>query len=307
MRLKKSLSDSMVSENEGEKMLNSEDVKEFARTSRADLVGIADIERFKDIPAQHHPTSIFPEAKSVIVIGRRITRGTLRGVEEGTQFGIYNLYGCDWLENRFLAMTTFKVAEFLEDNRYEAVPLPNLPHQIPPMGIAVKPGHPEPNVMIDFDDAAVRAGLGEIGYCNIFLTPEFGPRQRVQIILTDAELKADPLCQNEVCDRSKKHKEFCPLGAINPEKEKSIVICGKEMRVAEIDYEKCKICENGAQPNSYHPSGNPDRLAAICTRSCIDYLEKNNKLKTEFKSPFRKRVPWKIEYIKSNALKKADM
>jgi hypothetical protein len=42
----------------------------------------------------------------VVVLGRRITRGTLRGVEEGTQFSNYRLYGYDWLDNRFVASTT---------------------------------------------------------------------------------------------------------------------------------------------------------------------------------------------------------
>jgi len=272
----------------------SKKVKRFAKESGADLVGIANIERFKYVSAQHNPISIFPEAKSVIVIGRRITRGTLRGVEEGTQFSIYGIYGYDWLDNRFLAMTTFKVAEFLEDNKWEAIPLPNLPPQIPSMGIAVKPNQPEPNVMIDFDDAAVRAGLGEIGYCGVLLTPEFGPRQRFQLILTDAELEPDPLLQEEICDRCMECIKNCPLNAINPKKEKEIIICGKKMKIAEIDYTKCASCKNGATSNRYHPTGNPDRLAAICVRSCMDHLEKTNKLKNKFQNPFRKRPVWKI-------------
>lgn len=275
-------------------MLTAEKIKEFARTSGADLVGIANIERFKDIPAQHNPISIFPETKSVIVIGRRITRGTLRGVEEGTQFGIYSIYGYEWLENRFLAMTTFKVAEFMEDNRWEAVPLPNLPHQIPPMGIAVKPDQPEPNVMLDFDDAAVRAGLGEIGYGGMFLTIEFGPRQRFQLILTDTELEPDPLLKESICDKCLACVKSCPLNAISPEKEKELVICGKKMMVAEIDYTKCSSCENGVCPNRHHPAGKPDRLAAICIRSCINHLEKADRLKNKFSSPFRKRPVWEI-------------
>jgi len=269
-------------------------VKEHAKEHGADLVGIASIDRFKGISPQNHPCSIFPEVKSVIVIGRRITRGTLRGVEEGTQFANYNIYGRDWLSNRFLPMVTYKVAEFLEDNRWEAVPLPNLPPQTPPMGVPVSPDKPAPNVMIDFDDAAVRAGLGEIGYLDVFLSPEFGPRQRFQIILTDASLVPDPIFSGQICDRSKKLAEFCPLDAIHTEKERTLEICGKKMGIADIDYEKCKICKNGASRNSAHPSGNPDRLGAICIRSYLDYLEKNNKISNGFQSAFRKRLPWKI-------------
>ena len=60
--------------------------KEYARSVGADLVGIANIERFEDVAPNRHPSSIFPEARSVVMIGKRITRGTLRGLEEGTQF-----------------------------------------------------------------------------------------------------------------------------------------------------------------------------------------------------------------------------
>ncbi|MGQ9631634.1 MAG: hypothetical protein ACUVXI_15185 [bacterium] len=276
-------------------MICAEEVKRFAKEARADLIGIANIERFADIPAEHNPTSIFPDAKSVIVVGKRITRGTLRGVEEGTQFDLYNIYGRNWLNNRILAMTTFRIAEFLEDNGWEAVPLPNLPPEVPPMGIPVRPNQPAPNVMIDFDDAAVRVGLGELGYCGFLLTPEFGPRQRIQMILTDAELEPDPILEGGICDRSgERHAEFCPLGAINPERERTVRICGKEMVVADVNYERCKTCKNGAHPNPYHPSGKPDRLAAICARNCLDYLERNSKIKNIFRNPFRKRPPWGI-------------
>lgn len=272
----------------------SEKVKKFAGKSGADLVGIANIERFKDILAQHSPVSIFPEAKSVIVVGKRIVRGVLRGVEEGTQFSIYDWFGYDGLDNRTLAMTTFMVAEFLEDHRFEAVPLRNLPPQTPPMGISVKPNLPPPNVMVDFDDAVVRAGLGEIGYCRVLLTPEFGPRQRFQLILTDADLEPDSILKEKICDRCMECVKNCPLEAINPDREEELTIYGKKMLISEVDYEKCKVCKNGARPNRYHPSGNPDRLAAICVRSCIDHLERTNKINSKFQTPFRKYAPWKI-------------
>ena len=263
--------------------------------SGADLVGIADIERFQGLAPQHDPRSIFPEARSVIVLGRRITRGTLRGIEEGTQFSNYRLYGLDWLDNRFVAITTFRTAEFLEDNGWEAVPLVPLPPEVPPMGIPVKPDLPPPNVLVDVEDAAVRAGLGEIGYARFFLTPRFGPRQRFQAILTDAVLEPDPIYADPICDRSPDlHARFCPLGAIDPAREETLVICGKEMTLAEVDYATCRGCENGARPNLYHPAGKPDRLGALCARSCLAHLEEEGRMGNAFKSPFRKRTPWTV-------------
>ncbi len=270
----------------------TQQLKEHARQSGADLVGVAGIDRFKDIAPEHNPLAIFPEARSVVVVGRRITRGTLRGVEEGTQLSIYNLYGYDWLDNRFVALTTFRVAEFLEDHRWEAVPLAPLSASIPPSGIPVKPGLPAPNVMVDIEDAAVRAGLGEIGSCRVFLSPQFGPRQRFQAILTDAVLEADPILQTPVCQACRDLDKVCPLGALSDENETELEVCGKRMALAEVDYGICRSCKNGAQPNAHHNHALPDRLAALCARTCLARLEKAGRLGNKFQYPFRKRVPW---------------
>ena len=161
------------------------------------------------------------------------------------------------------------------------------------MGIPVREGLAAPNVLVDFDAAAVRAGLGEIGYLGLFLSPEFGPLQRFQIILTDAPLDADPILEKEICDHSKELRKFCPLGAISG-KETVIDICGKKMLTADINNKICTECKNGALPNRYHPAGNSDRLGALCSRNCIDYLEKKGKLERKFVNPFRKRKAWQV-------------
>ncbi len=266
--------------------------KELAASVGADLVKIASIDRFEGISKQNHPASIFPEAKSVVVIAKRIVRGVLRGIEEGTQFDSYHLYGRTWLNNRNLAMSTLKVAEFLEENGWEAIPLPNIPFQMPTMGIPVREGQPAPNVLIDMDDAAVRAGMGEIGFCGMLLTPEFGPRQRLQAIITDAPLDADPILEDPICSGCKEHATYCPMGAINADSVKTICICGKEMPVASIDHSICKSCKNGACPSMFYPDGPADRNAAICTRSCIQFLEESGKVSNAFHNPFRQRPAW---------------
>jgi len=270
-------------------------LKQHARASGADLVGVAGIGRFEGLDPQHNPRYIFPEARSVIVLGRRITRGTLRGVEEGTQFSNYNLYGYDWLDNRFVAMTTVRTAEFLEDRGWEAVSLLPLPAEVPPMGVPVRPNQPSPNVTVDLEDAAVRAGLGEIGYAGLFLSPQFGPRQRFQAILTDAPLDEDAIYDGVLCDRGRElHASLCPLGAIDTASETVLEICGKRMKVATIDYAKCERCENGARPNLYYSGGKPDRLAAICARSCLAHLEEAGRLDNTFHTRFRIRKAWAV-------------
>jgi hypothetical protein len=268
--------------------------REYAKTVRCDLLGIAPIERFAGLAPDRHPASIFPEVKSVVVVGKRIPRGSLRGVEEGTQFLSYQYYGYSWLEDRFLSTTSARMAEFLEDHRWEAIPLLNLPPEMGPVGVAVRPGKPAPNVLLDFDDAAVRAGLGEIGYLGAFVSPEFGSRQRFFLILTDAPLKPTPISAETVCERSKEFGRYCPVGAIDVNAETTLEIAGKSMTVAAVDYGKCATCRNGAVANRRHPSGKPDRLAAACMRSYMVHLEKHGKVKNSFVNPFRKRPAWEI-------------
>ncbi|MBF0243923.1 MAG: hypothetical protein HQL31_01455 [Planctomycetes bacterium] len=241
-----------------------------------------------------HPASIFPEVKSVIVVGKRIPRGALRGVEEGTQFNTYSSYGYSWLEDRFLSVPTVKVAEFLENNKWEAIPMINLPVEMGPMGVPVSADKPAPNVLVDFDDAAVRAGLGEIGYLRTFVSPEFGTRQRFYMILTDAVLTPTPISKASICDRSKNLAKYCPLGAIDASKEEVIEIAEKRMKVASIDFGKCAQCKNGALANRRHPKGQPDRIAAVCMRTYMSHLEKADKLLNKFVNPFRTRPPWAV-------------
>ncbi len=274
--------------------------KDYCRSRGADLVGIASMDRFEGVPPQNDPRNIFPDAKAVVVIGRRITRGSLRGWEEGTNRDIYEMFGYSWLDKQFVALTNFEATEWLEDEGWEATPVMCYPPEMPPQGIPVREGRPGPNVNLDMDYAAVAAGLGEIGLHGVFLSPEFGPRQRFQAVITDAPLTADPLCEREICSGCAVCAGTCPLGAIDHENLNEINIAGKVMKVAQIDYSKCRSCPNGARPNIHHSTGKPDRIAAVCNRSCVDALERGDKIDDTFRLAFRQREPWAKNEVGAN-------
>lgn len=259
-----------------------------------DLIGFAPKARFEGVDAAHNPFSIFPEGKTVILVGKRILRGTLRGVEEGTNFGDYTYFGSNWLEDDFLSLACYNVVRAIEDEGWEAVPLFNNPPEVPPSGVAVREGAPAPNVFPDFDYAAVACGIGEIGRNGTLLTPGFGHRQRLQMIITDADLAPSPLLDKPVCDGCGKCADACPLGAISKTETVTVTVCGKEMQVAKIDYAKCRTCENGACPNRLFAGARPDRHAALCNRTCLAHLEEAGILSNAFENPFRKRDPWAI-------------
>jgi len=273
----------------------TDQMKQLAREAAADLVGVASADRFEDLPAEENPLSIFPEMTAAVVIGRRITRGTLRGLEEGTNQGLYDMFGYSWLDTQFVAMSTFEVVEWLEDQGWEAVPIFAFPPEVAPQGIPVREGAVAPNVYPDMNKMAVCAGLAEMSWPRIALTPQFGHRQRFQMILTDAPLEADPLLEANLCGMCMQCAEICPLGALDPDDSETMVVAGREYTVANVDYSKCRKCQNGARPNRYHPAGPPDRLGAVCMRTCMQMLEDNDKLDTEFHTRFRIREPWAID------------
>ena len=267
---------------------------EFAKKDGVDLVGFAAKSRFDGVDPQHNPFAIFPEAKTVILLGKRICRGSLRGVEEGTNFGDYQLFGKNWLEDEFLALSAYNVTNFIESHGWEATPVFPNPCDLEPAGVAVREGLPAPNVYPDFDYAAVACGLCTISYNRIAFSKEFGSRQRFHMIITDAELESDPLLEESPCNGCRGCADVCPLGAISKTETEEITICGQHFTVGKIDYAKCKICQNGAVVNRFSANSNPDRIAALCNRSCMCMLEQRGALENRFENPFRTSQAWSI-------------
>ncbi len=278
--------------------MNAQELKAYAKERGADLIGIAPAERFANLPPERNPLSISPDCQTVVVLGRRILRGALRGVEEGTNFGsTYGTFGYRWLEDNFLSRTTYDVTCWLETKGIEAVPLFGYSAEGMPKGAPVAPGKPAPNVIVDFEYAAQAAGLAEQGLGDFPLTPEYGPRQRFALILLDAKIdNPDPIRAKSICADCGACAKACPLGAIHIEKKKTVGVPGHEIQVATVDYDLCKGCKNGADSAAGRGS-KPDRGAAACTRACVVQLEKAGKTANQFGTPFRKRQPWALDAV----------
>lgn len=275
--------------------MNAAELKTWARGKGADLVGIASAERFQPLPADRSPLAIFPEMKSAVVLGRRVLRGAIRGIEEGTNFNsTYGTFGFRWLEDNFLSQATYDVTTFIEAQGFEAVPLFGYTPEGMPKGQPVAPGKPAPNVLVDMDYAAQAAGLGEVGLGAFFITPEYGTRQRFALILTDAALDPDPVSDKRVCSDCGACAAACPFHAIDMKNVRSAGVPGHEMPVAAVDYAVCRACPNGAMLGAGHGS-RPDRIAAACGRACLVRLETAGKCANRFEQPFRKRTPWALD------------
>lgn len=232
-------------------MLTSAMVKEAARAARADLVGIGSMDRFEGAPPDHDPRFIFPEAKSIIGLGFRIHRGAYRGTEEGVSFGTYGSEGYANINNVHIPVTLRELASYIEDHGYEAVPYgQGHRHTWGPTGQPVRPGYPKPDVLLHLRIAGVICGLGEIGWSKIFLTPQFGPRQRLAYIFTDAELEPDPIFAGGLCDKCMRCVNECPAHAIPRDlnDREEVTIAGKQISWGRLKETRCMIGFQAASP-----------------------------------------------------------
>ncbi|MFW5869044.1 MAG: hypothetical protein ACOCX2_14560 [Armatimonadota bacterium] len=228
-------------------MLTTEALREYALdVVGVDKLGVANIERFDDAPPDMNPRNIMPKARSVIVFLKRIVRGSLRGIDEGTHYPSYQIYSYGGL-SRMLGTAQSRLLRFIEQHEYDATPLSAkaTAREFGPKELPAGPGLPPNEVVVQHRIAGTLAGLGEIGWSKVFLTREFGPRQRLAMILTDAELEPDPIETGVLCDQCKRCVAECPAGAIDPDRAVSIEVEGHRIEWGDLDLGKCKLTHFG--------------------------------------------------------------
>ena len=254
-------------------MLDAEQVKQFARECGADLVGIGSLDRFEGAPKEMDPRYIFPEAEAIIGLAFRIPRGYLRGIEEGTHFYQYPAMGYSSINEVYAPVVLRELACFLEDHGYEGAAIRNTGARMacsdmtgsyeesPEFGRRIRysepvaPDRPAPDVMPHFRISAFICGLGEIGYSKLFLTPEFGPRQRFAFMLTDAPLEPDPLFEGGLCDRCMLCVKECPVGAISGTETVKVNVAGREVEWGRLAEWQCfhAYCGSVKETNPFLP------------------------------------------------------
>lgn len=319
-------------------MLNAEQIKKQALGLGVDEVSIGNIERWQGAPIQQDPRQIMPECRSVIAMGFRVMRGSLRGIEEGTFFSNYSAMGYGGITYLYMPLVVINLSKYIEDEGYEAIPYG---HQSDWRGIdgvgnlrddysrPVAPGRAAPDVMVNLRIAAYLAGLGEIGRSKMFLSPRFGPRCRVGIVLTEMELEPDPVMKPvTICDRCMACVKNCPVGAMKQNKSIEVHLGGHDVSWNDIDCEACdmgfcsakRTTRHVPDDKQYRPAWGRFRFkrgwwtpftrkprhlyntgqavcgARGCTRARMIHLEESGKLGNTLKHRFRRRKPWRVDW-----------
>lgn len=244
-------------------MLDARTIKDYALQFGADVVGIASMDRFEGAPKQMDLRYAMPEAKSLIVMGFRIMRGSLRGVEEGTFFTNYSAMGYGFINYHILPLTSRHLSRVIEDEGYEAMPIgyhfnwasikntdgsPRPSANGGPWSKPVREDLPAPDIFASVRIAAYLAGLGEIGYSKVFLNPVYGPRVRYAMVMTDLELEPDPVMKpGTLCNRCMACVRDCPGNAISATETVKIKLGGYEVEWGKLDEWACRDAFVGAE------------------------------------------------------------
>lgn len=214
-------------------------IKRFALADlNADLVGVANIERFRGAPIKMSPQGILPSARSVIVMAVHHPDAAIElgGEEHPQKIGPY---GIQYAMNMRLDEMSYRMGRFVESLGYAAVPIVS-------SNIWRYKGYKEMQEHFAPDlshlHAAVAAGLSEFGYSGLSITPEFGARQRFVSIVTEAVLTPSPLVEpGSVCDSCMLCRKACPTAALRKEIDgwNEVEIEGRVYRYARKNLWRC--------------------------------------------------------------------
>lgn len=231
--------------------MTAEFIKQKAKEYGATVCGIGNVELFKDDDLQRNPYAILPNAKSIIGFGIKVPRGLYNAMDNKRQYYNYTNLGVKYIDETFAEIFLLKMGALIENEGYDACLQRGIPgfkikgdkttnpevSRIYELEFAtpVEEGKPEPDVIIDYNKAAVVCGLGSIGLHKKVIVPKYGTYMRFVFIITDMELEFDEPFNEQLCDNCGKCIKSCP---------------GKAISKDDIDTWQCSVYYRGAHKSN---------------------------------------------------------
>lgn len=203
-------------------------IKQEAFDLGADLVGIASVERFEHAPLMMSPQGLMPGAKNVIVMAIHHPDAAMElGGEQHPQ--MIGPYSIQYIMNSKLDYIAIRIAKKIESLGYDSIPIAssNIWRY---RGFMDLTADFAPDISHIY--AAVCAGLTQIGWQGLSMSPEYGPWNRFISVITDAPLCETPMYEDiKLCDMCGECIKHCPTDAFHKE-----VNGIKEIMVGDISY-----------------------------------------------------------------------
>ncbi len=190
-------------------------------------------------PGSVPPKLIWPEVKSVIVIGLPVS---LPVIETAPSLWYHELYRT---VNILLDTSAYRIAGYLTLSGFPSVAVPRDGYG------SIEVLKEKPVAFFSHRHAAFLAGLGNFGISNMLLTREFGPRIRFTSIFTTAEIPPDPILEDTLCTKCMRCSTSCPVKAVG----------GEEYPSGITDKNACSIRSEALSKRYTSPCG-------ICIKVC---------------------------------------
>jgi len=216
---------------------NYTDLKKFCQNLGVDLFGVADIkEAKKDFLISQELLKRFDKAVCLAV---RLSGSILEEIKDAPTRLYFHHYKT---VNVFLDQTALKVTNFIQKNKYSAIPV--AASQI--VDWQNQKGH------LSHKQIAVLAGLGWLGRNNLLVNKRLGSQFRLVTVLTDMPLKTDKPAKED-CGACKLCIAVCPAQAIKEKRDDfDHIKCFEKLKEFQrqklVDQYICGVCVNACRP-----------------------------------------------------------
>ncbi len=175
-----------------------------------DIIGVAGLDASGSGAELEKAGRLLPDARSVVVMAMELPVEVFRHLTFKQEVGNIELrelyHQTEQLISGRLNWEAYRLVKKLHGKGYQALALPaGSPYDARFLESAFSYKH-----------AARSAGLGYLGHNSLLLTPEFGPRVKMAVVLTDARLKTSQVKAIENrCISCKACVNACPAKAIS--------------------------------------------------------------------------------------------
>jgi epoxyqueuosine reductase len=214
-------------------MMTQSRIKKLAAKAGADLCGIAPVSRFSQAPPGFTPADIWADARSVVVVAKRMPEGALLAPGPVPYKFAYDTT----LQAVLMVMRDTALA--LQDAGITAVPIPGEPYEY------WDEEKREGRGILSLKHAAVLAGLGVMGTNTLLTNDRFGNRVALGALLLGIEAAGDAIAGYRLgCEDCRACVTACPAGAISDAGVSQRLCRAKSSVVTKKGYslEVCRTC-----------------------------------------------------------------
>jgi epoxyqueuosine reductase QueG len=194
----------------------------LTRFPHIDLIGAAEMESF-EFPAGKELRKLIPEGKTLIAVGAELMDRVVELAGKQEAECAVSWQHSHYQGQREVFWAAQEIASALRARGHFALPLIDLETT---EDAKISYGIKLPNLQAQAPFAAA-AGLGAVGKSGLLITPQFGPRQRLAFVVTDAELpetKENSPGESPCPAGCSACAESCPGKALEPKETETLTV-----------------------------------------------------------------------------------